>query len=1529
MPDQEPSYFPMGVNFLGFLAQELGDLSGAGTLARELIQNADDAKNDEGKLCASEIIFDVRDDALVVRNDAVFREVDFARIREVASGAKLYEEGARTTGAFGVGFISVYQITDQPEIHSAGLRMVLKPDNPEGRRAMVWKDPTVTRNKGTLFRLPWAFAQSKVREALKVRTIDAAYIDSFVEEIREAIPQAVLFLKQVRRIELQRNGVTVREVTRTVEKDDDCTVVRCDGTEQRWRIFEGDFRPDAQQIYSQHSNVIDPNRSPVVRVAVLGSAPVNGLLFATLPTRQPTGLPFHIDADFFPHSDRKTIRFDAPGDPSSRWNREALKTAASIVAANVIPIRDSFGDNFGEFWRFLNSVYAMGHSNESDAQMPLNSFWQGLAPALKRAPVVRSESGNWLKPIDVRIATGVDEESAAEVFGELGIEIVDINLRSYGNVLTNVGVTTITASSVVAALQRMGMVKSAQPLPAVFQRREALEQLWRGINGVLDNIHKACERRAGKKQLAECTLAPGEDGQLWPCHLAIRADAQTRSKFTGCVPEGFTLMVEDDVPLLQRVCPPLSAEVAIRLLESLAPQDLQARWLNGRLDPGRVLRWFDDHKSQLDDGLRDRLAQLSLFPSGERLCRLTDLWLPGGFQAPAKVAGLVDMCALSRLSDFLEHIGAKKLTFENYVSRYVVEAFPPGSQAGAEQCRKHLEVLQRHIGEIKGNRQLRGQLAAVHIVECTDGSFRPPSQVYFTSKQVEDVLGNRVSYAALPQSSPGPRDLYEWLGVATEVRARDILAGIESITKGPPTGVAKEAVVSMLTALNEAWPRFNDAEKAAVSPLREMEWLPAEGDDQRWHRPDRLYAVYDRHLFASQARFFDASFPVQQAARALLRFLGMPLTPKPAQVKDHLLWCIERGEAPPNGIYGRLDQIAEPADLQGLRNTACLWKGDVYLSPAVCYRGPHAFGRFRFQLGPNLLSCQNLLQALGVKEAPEPGDVVSVLRDVAGAVGNNPLTEEDRGVVLQCWVALSNALEGKAIDRDDMESMLRDIPSVPNEAGLMHRPGWVFFEDRPGLREKFPDQLAGNCIPKRERIWRAMEAAGVRPLSTVMRSYLHHTRNPREASNPQEVSNPKEAFKISERISERIELVREILEPSVDRTGWNASGVPVETLRFFQSDQLKVTWELEAFDRKSSWTSSDTAQAHFDVDRGKLYFVPGAGDVYPWAAIAREMAFAVAPQEDIKAIAPGLRIVLEAETFKDAVAQAEELGIARIRGLGNLSAQGSTADLDDDHFAEDGHQDDFVGVGDGNASDGGAGERNPTGPQHAPPDDSPDPFAKKLYEVQTINSSRADRRQVSLPPGGPQTTDSARDHTRDSARVGQSGSYVSKSVSRWEPEEAANELAQQSRDMVHGDYAQRCQICSRTFTLPGGGWQVYVVHVVPPSDDDRTNHFGNRLGLCGWHYSLIRYGEWALLDPDTHQPFVDSDESEGWQHLQRFVEQAGKSVDDSGNEYFGLKIRFSNIYQDWSPDPDDLEEEIRYSPPHWKHLRELLQAQEG
>jgi hypothetical protein len=112
----EPKYESHSIDYFGNLSQQLRDLQGITVLMHELIQNADDAKDKSGRLAAKEFVFDIRDDALYVSNNAVFRPEDFARIKLVSSGTKREELGARPTGAFGVGFISVFQVTDHPEI---------------------------------------------------------------------------------------------------------------------------------------------------------------------------------------------------------------------------------------------------------------------------------------------------------------------------------------------------------------------------------------------------------------------------------------------------------------------------------------------------------------------------------------------------------------------------------------------------------------------------------------------------------------------------------------------------------------------------------------------------------------------------------------------------------------------------------------------------------------------------------------------------------------------------------------------------------------------------------------------------------------------------------------------------------------------------------------------------------------------------------------------------------------------------------------------------------------------------------------------------------------------------------------------------------------------------------------------------------------------------------------------------------------------------------------------------------------------
>ena len=89
-------------------------------------------------------------------------------VSQVASGDKRNESD--TTGAFGIGFISVYQITDEPEVISAGQHWIIRDSRIEAERIEVCGGcPKCQTSElpGTRFVLTWAEdPASKLRKAL-------------------------------------------------------------------------------------------------------------------------------------------------------------------------------------------------------------------------------------------------------------------------------------------------------------------------------------------------------------------------------------------------------------------------------------------------------------------------------------------------------------------------------------------------------------------------------------------------------------------------------------------------------------------------------------------------------------------------------------------------------------------------------------------------------------------------------------------------------------------------------------------------------------------------------------------------------------------------------------------------------------------------------------------------------------------------------------------------------------------------------------------------------------------------------------------------------------------------------------------------------------------------------------------------------------------------------------------------------------------------------------------------------------------
>ena len=868
MTNQKPRYHSQGVNFLGFLAKQLGDLHGITTLAHELIQNADDAKDDSGRFSATKIEFDLTDDALVVSNDATFREIDFQRMTVVANPAKRSEGGPITTGAFGIGFISVYQVTDCPEIHSSGRRWIIRPDNTEDRRIEEWVDTSMTDDKGTVFKLPWAFNESIVRRELRSPTIAKEDIVSFVEELEQALPNAILFLKNLEQINLYRNGEVVIEIRRSL--DGKTTIVDAGGEIQRWRIFDRQFDREALELKSRYRTYIEDNRSSCVKLAIPSSGIASGLLYATLPTEDSTDLPFHIDADFFPDSDRKSIEFGDSLDHRSQWNRLALQATASVLKANLIEVRDMFQDDADSFWETLTRVHDTHQRNIRNTRKPLGAFWTTLLPSLADTPIVFTESGKWIKPGETHLPTGRKEELSVSSFEALNFNIVHRSLWNRRNLLTrnDIGVQRLTLNAVFTALNDMGLTHRPSLTPRALEDRDLMERLWTGIHGIYENSQGRAREEA-KRLLGICTLAPGTDGRLWPCSIAYRADELTRSIFHPMFSSSMTFLTEFEVPLFEEICPNFAPETAVKILETLNHEHLHQTWMKGQYQPSTILSWFDDRKASLTDSTRERLASVPLFPTSKGLRPIISLWLPGGFQDPLNVAELLDTSQLGGLIDFLRYLGARNLTFEDYAKNYIGKAFIPGARVSKASKLHLLDLMEKRFGEIRGNLDLRRSLSSRFIVECTDGTFRQPRSVYIESPNVRATLGDQANYANVSRQMEGRRDLYSWMGVATRLRPRDVITVISQHTSVPPTRDSRESVRAILDSLGVRWSQFKDSEKSEFDLLKSSEWVPAENDLTRWHRPDSLYASYNKSLFESQAQFIDLPVARQQAVPRL------------------------------------------------------------------------------------------------------------------------------------------------------------------------------------------------------------------------------------------------------------------------------------------------------------------------------------------------------------------------------------------------------------------------------------------------------------------------------------------------------------------------------------------------------------------------------------------------------------------------------------------------------------------------------------
>ena len=333
----------------------------AGRYPLELVQNANDAVASEGAT-AARIQFRVTESALLVADTGA--GFGTAQVESICDLAQSSKDPRKSVGYKGLGFKSVAEITDTPQVISGELRFSF--DRGRLRREV---EAITGRELDENLPLPdYAFpfelsdgdlgadvAAVYELQDLGFRTVmrlpfrNPAAAESAVIHVAETIvPRLLLFLDAAESLELVGTA-----------EDFHAQALREGNDEQQYVILEAEDRSEQFMLYRKEVPIPDPELvaeldkawRQVEAVRVAAAVPLDDAgqpkaaeaepLHVYFPTEEETGLSVIFNADFQVELDRRRI---ASSGAQGNYNNWLIGELADLVAGAVVPdLSDRFG----------------------------------------------------------------------------------------------------------------------------------------------------------------------------------------------------------------------------------------------------------------------------------------------------------------------------------------------------------------------------------------------------------------------------------------------------------------------------------------------------------------------------------------------------------------------------------------------------------------------------------------------------------------------------------------------------------------------------------------------------------------------------------------------------------------------------------------------------------------------------------------------------------------------------------------------------------------------------------------------------------------------------------------------------------------------------------------------------------------------------------------------------------------------------------------------------------------------------------
>jgi hypothetical protein len=1214
-------------NLLGNIRSHLAGLQGYDVMALELLQNADDAK-------AQEVIFDITDRGLLVRNSGQFTYCgdlktrpcsfiasnnygcDYHRIADVGSGGKLSR--GENIGRFGIGFVSTYQITDHPEVRSSGVKLTLHPE--EGQ----WFIEPFEEPEGTTFFLPWADdPNTEARLALGVSHVSAAHIDQLVEDFQKVLRNSLLFLRHVRMAEVRRNGTLL--LACDLDRGDGSDLIvsfRPSGEVEQWQILRADAGESAARLYASYPRLESLGRGTNISIGLrIDPEPLaEGVLYAFLPTEQSTGLPMHINADFFPESDRKSIMFAKHENLQAythedAWNAMLIDAAAAELARDPEGLLKMLGDV--QLWQILERAF--GLSKPSNHPTCFKRFWERLAVTASRARIALAQDGSVQCPNGVFFPDKTLNLAQVNALQEIGGRVVVEDLRQFRTAMNQLGAPILTFERLVTLLER---AMEQQAAGATEVKKERLESFYRPLWGIVndllpDAVTPNPTTKAAIQRLLVIPFVVTEDLYAVTISQSCVAPAALDTGRVASLLPRLAIAAHHVLgfPKIARLIPQLELGAVVNHITSMCAIEPVEDVIG--VEPQELRDLYTmfsnlDRQGNVETTVYQALRNLPIWLSSRGLIKATQALLPGNFTDPT---GQADLLETSVLTESAREFVSGKLdvptqTIEAFVQNVLPRFFNDDGPLDAQKYPRLISELAGH-STLVNDENIRRLLRSLPIVPTQDGRWSRPTNTYRRTEDLVKVLGDATHLWVDASRVPNARSVHTFLdglGILRSPIVQHLVNRMLFIAdKYLPTEDAKRAIGEAFYVLCDHYEEWKDKPflQEAIDDLSRVACFPAIEDGENWHSAKSLYAPYRAEAFSSQATVLDFR-NMARLNRELLKKLNVALEPETILVIKHLRYCVARNSPVPFTTYQILNERAkdDSALISSLSGEPFIYieSQKAFVRSNQLFWMPQQLGRYAFTIPGNLEAFKPLFTAIGVKNAPEGRDYVDILLDIVGEYFERAkaVAGADRSVYDACLMGVSASDEREEIGAPEIRR-LQEAPTILNLMGQPTHPDEVLLQDSEWHAGFFNGELDRALCKPAPELWPFIEKVGVRRLSESAEVALEFVDGPK-SDEPQ----------LAEKLMERIDILARLLHDKPTTVK--------QKVRKALSELAAVSYELVRIQASvhvgGDWTSAPPSAAHafYDIDKRQLILARPVGD-RSWPHVLNAIFHQLMPEE--------------------------------------------------------------------------------------------------------------------------------------------------------------------------------------------------------------------------------------------------------------------------------------------------------------------------